>query len=102
MKPVPFHHRKHEATYSNPDGTGIPCSECHHVYEDGKNIWTEEDNVMNCGAPGCHDPLETKGEKQYRLRLAYHENCKKCHRAVSEAGISENAPYVKCSSCHQD
>ena len=90
---VKLSHRKHVEEY------GVSCVECHHEYEDGKNIWTENDPVKRCVT--CHDPTETKDDI-IKLQFAYHNNCKDCHKAVVEEDDSKNAPYIKCADCHED
>jgi hypothetical protein len=99
-RPVTFKHRRHENDYTNPNGESIACDVCHHEYVNGKNTWTEGDNVKSCGAKGCHDPLITKGKRQYKLRIAYHRKCKNCHKALRTASKSKDAPYKKCVACH--
>jgi hypothetical protein len=86
--PVPFNHQAHSEDY------GLSCDECHHVYESGKNVWEEGDEVQKCKE--CHDPKESKGDVK-KLQLAFHRNCKDCHK---ESG-SDDAPYRKCYACHQ-
>lgn len=100
-RPVKFQHRRHENEYLNLNGDRIACEECHHEYVNGKNTWTEGDNVKRCGAEGCHDPLIAKGKSQHKLRIAYHKNCKNCHKALRTASKSKNAPFKKCSACHR-
>ena len=100
-RPVTFQHRRHENKYLNLNGERIACEECHHEYVNGKNTWTEGDNVKSCGAKGCHDPLIAKGQRQHKLRIAYHKNCKNCHKALRTAAKSKDAPYKKCSACHR-
>jgi hypothetical protein len=100
MGPVVFEHRKHEKRYVALKGEGIACDECHHAYVNKRNIWTEKDNVKNCGAQECHIAEATQGERPYNLRLAYHKKCKGCHHVVVKAGRAKNAPYKKCSRCH--
>lgn len=100
MGPVAFRHQRHAGRYLNPDGRNIPCEECHHEYIEGENVWREGDTVRNCGTTACHDPLEKKGERQERLRTAYHNNCKVCHRDTAKADGNKNAPYIRCSGCH--
>lgn len=99
--PVKFEHRKHEKTYLNLEDKRISCKECHHEYVEGKNIWKEGDTVKRCGSVDCHDPLKKKGEKQYKLRIAYHKRCKECHKAIIKAGKKKphEAPYTNCTKC---
>ena len=89
--PVKFSHLKHSREY------GASCVECHHLYQDGKNIWKEGDHVNKCVV--CHDPVEEK-EKAVRLQSAFHNNCRDCHTRASQEG--KNAPYKKCSECHAE
>jgi len=101
MGPVIFQHRKHESRYLNLEGKRIACAECHHDYVNKRNIWTEENNVKNCGDQECHSPEAAKGERPYKLRFAYHKKCKGCHNALVMAGKAKDAPYKKCSRCHE-
>jgi hypothetical protein len=89
--PVKFNHLKHSKEYK------ASCVECHHLYQDGKNIWKEGDHVNKCVV--CHDPVEEKG-KAVKLRSAFHNNCRDCHTKASKEG--REAPYKKCSECHGD
>ena len=86
--PVPFSHQTHAEDY------GLSCDECHHVFESGKNVWEEGDEVQTCKT--CHDPRESKGEAK-KLQIAFHRACKDCHK---ESGSNE-APYRKCYECHK-
>jgi hypothetical protein len=86
--PVPFNHQAHAEDY------GIACDECHHVYQNGKNVWEEGDEVQKCSA--CHDPKESKGDVK-KLQIAFHTNCRNCHK---ESG-SEDAPWKTCYGCHK-
>lgn len=99
--PVKFNHAKHQDEYKNPEGKPIPCQECHHVYENGKNVWKDDDKVQKCVE--CHDPEKTnaKNKNQKKLQLAFHSDCKDCHEAVVKAGIVEEdkAPFKKCIQC---
>ena len=86
---VKLSHSKHINEYK------VACTECHHDYKDGKNVWTENDPVKKCAE--CHDPVKSKG-KQKKLQLSYHSNCKDCHKlAVKE---KKKAPTSKCNDCH--
>ena len=70
---VKFTHKKHNVDFK------IACAECHHVYEGGKNVWTEKDHVDKCSK--CHDSkAKNKKTKAMKLQNAYHKNCKTCHK----------------------
>ncbi|MFC1891273.1 cytochrome c3 family protein [Thermodesulfobacteriota bacterium] len=91
--PVKLSHLKHFAEYN------VACIDCHHDYQDGKNVWIPTAPVESCAS--CHDPKETKGDVK-KLQTAYHTNCKNCHKEMLEEGKSEDAPYKKCADCHED
>ena len=92
---VNLSHKKHNVDYK------IPCTECHHVYKDGKNVWKEGDAVQKCDA--CHSeakaPKDDKCSKKDKIikyhYSAIHENCKSCHKASKKP----TAP-TKCAECH--
>ena len=85
---VELHHKKHSEDYK------AACTDCHHEYKDGKNVWKEGDPVKKCSA--CHDP-EEKGEAT-KLQNAFHRNCKDCHKELND---DAKAPYRKCTGCHK-
>ena len=86
--PVILSHKKHSAEYK------AACTECHHEYKDGKNVWKDTDPVKKCSA--CHDP-EQKKDNVDKLQNAFHKNCQGCHKALKD----KEAPYKKCNDCHQ-
>ena len=88
---VKLTHKKHHVDYK------IACNECHHVYEDGKNVWKDGDPVEKCSK--CHDPLKKEG-KIIKLQNAYHKNCKTCHKALAKDG-KPSGPFKKCTKCHE-
>jgi hypothetical protein len=90
--PVEFAHVTHAEDY------GISCNECHHYYENGKNIWKEEDGVNKCIE--CHDSCKSDG-KVKKLELAFHKNCKECHRKMATEQGATNAPFRACKDCHK-
>ena len=90
--PVPFNHKKHVAEYK------ATCTDCHHVYEGGKNVWKEGQPVKKCAT--CHDPAEKKGSAM-KLASAFHRNCKGCHKAYDAEHPGTKAPVKKCNDCHQ-
>lgn len=89
--PVKLTHKKHAEEY------GTACTDCHHVFEDGKNVWKEGDPVHKCSE--CHDYEKSEGGA-LKLQLAFHKNCKGCHKDAYKAG-KKDAPFRKCNDCHQ-
>jgi hypothetical protein len=98
---VTFSHAKHNVDYN------ITCTECHHNYQDGKNVWKEGDEVKKCDSchTGAKAPKAKEGEpalskeeviKGYHYS-AIHENCKGCHKAAAKEG---KAAPTKCTECH--
>jgi len=85
---VNLDHKKHSVDYK------VACTECHHDYKDGKNVWKEGDPVKKCG--DCHNPEKKEG-KVDKLQNAYHKNCKDCHKALE----GKKAPFKKCNDCHE-
>jgi hypothetical protein len=85
--PVTLSHVKHAEDYA------IDCGECHHVYQDGKNVFKPGDPVKKCGQ--CHPVRENQG-KLYKLSdgTAFHKICRDCHKARNKG------PYQKCNECH--
>ena len=97
---VEFSHKKHAEVYN------IKCTDCHHVYKDGKNVWKQGDEVRTCMA--CHTEPTIQGEKKLpeaqqklNLKLAYHENCVGCHKALK---LKDREKYANipttCMNCH--
>jgi len=99
FKDVSFSHKKHAQEY------GIACTDCHHVFKDGKNVWTEGQETQKCDA--CHTFAKTgKGladakpeEKKLSLWNAFHNNCKGCHAKYNKEKDTQAAP-IKCLDCH--
>ena len=88
--PVNFNHSLHATDY------GVECTECHHRYENGENVWNAQDEVKKCSE--CHDAAKSEGNVK-KLMTAYHNNCKNCHKEKSKEG--KNMPDKKCEGCHQ-
>ena len=95
---VTFSHKKHNVDYK------IACTECHHKYEGGKNVWKEGDPVEKCDA--CHKeakpPAGDKSSKAEKIQKYYytaiHENCVGCHKEMKKAG-KPTGP-TSCTDCH--
>ncbi|MFP4168162.1 MAG: cytochrome c3 family protein [Desulfonatronovibrionaceae bacterium] len=81
-----FSHDLHAETYK------VKCKSCHHVYEDGENVWEEGDPVQLCS--DCH------GESKAELVNAYHMNCWGCHKRITQAYPESDTPTTKCQKCH--
>jgi len=93
---VKFTHKKHYTDYK------IACTDCHHEFKDGKNVWKEGMAVKKCDS--CHSvakpmaQLSPAEKKQMASpELAYHKNCKDCHMKAKKEG--KKAP-VACTECH--
>lgn len=82
--PAVFRHDEHNEKADLED-----CTECHHVYEDGKKLEDESSEGESCY--DCHD--EKGSGDMPGLRLAFHANCKGCHR-------ERNQGPVMCGTCH--
>lgn len=91
---VKFAHKKHAVDYK------IECTQCHHAYENGKNVWKQGDDVKRCEE--CHTNVmtgkelsaATEKEKQLSLFKAFHDNCRGCH-------VKEKKGPTKCTDCHK-
>ena len=90
--PVKLTHKKHSEDYK------VACTDCHHDYKDGKNVWKDTDPVKKCSE--CHDPVKKQGNTK-KLQLAYHANCKNCHKELVAKDSSKKAPFKKCTECHE-
>jgi len=95
---VEFSHKKHAEDYE------VACTECHHKYEGGNNVWKEGDAVQKCEE--CHTEPTIKGEKKLpedqqklNLKLAFHNNCVSCHKALKKEDKKTKAPTT-CAKCH--
>jgi hypothetical protein len=79
------------------------------VYQDGKNVWKEGDEVQKCEA--CHteakapkakegEPKLSKAEKIKKyMYSAIHANCTGCHKELKKANKELIIP-TKCAECH--
>jgi hypothetical protein len=95
-----FTHKKHATDYK------IACTDCHHEYKDGKNVWKEGQEVKKCEA--CHtDPKKPKKPKDKELTKeqkiashywAIHENCVGCHKELKKA--QKPTGPTSCTKCH--
>lgn len=84
--PVKLSHKKHAEEYK------VACTECHHDYKDGKNVWKDTDPVKKCSE--CHSAEKKQGNAD-KLNLAFHKNCQTCHKELKKG------PYKNCNDCHE-
>lgn len=91
MGPVNFNHKKHFKDYK------IKCTDCHHEYEEGKNVWKATKPAKKCDE--CHNPAKSEGNVK-KLMMAFHNNCQGCHTEKSKEGI-KTPDKKKCNECHQ-
>lgn len=82
--PSVFNHEQH-----NEVAEIEACSECHHVYEDGKKLEDESSEDQRCS--DCHD-YKASGNTP-GLTKAYHTNCKGCH-------LQQKKGPIMCGECH--
>ena len=85
--PVKFPHKEHFVVRN------IQCNQCHHVFQDGKNIWQPTDPVKPCSS--CHQYDKTEG-KMYKMKMGtvFHNLCRNCHNKNGKGPR-------KCDECHQ-
>jgi hypothetical protein len=79
-----FKHDQHNESAGIED-----CTECHHVYEDGKKLADESSEDQRCS--DCHELKGADGNPS--LTKAFHANCKGCHK-------TQKAGPVMCGECH--
>lgn len=83
--PVTFSHSKHKE---------LECTQCHHEYKDGKNVWQKGQEVKKCES--CHE-LESEGKK-VKLEKAYHDTCVECHKKLKKE--KKKTGPTSCTKCH--
>ncbi|SPD74255.1 Cytochrome c, class III [uncultured Desulfobacterium sp.] len=96
---VTFSHKKHA------EHKGVSCTDCHHVYKDGKNTWKQGDPVQKCDA--CHTetgkPPKEMAKKDVIAKYhkeAVHENCKSCHKKMVDKNSDMGKALKACTGCH--
>ena len=78
--PVAFSHKTHSK---------ITCTECHHKWDK-----TKQATPKKCDE--CHG-LKKQG-KELSLKMAFHKNCRGCHRKMKKEGKTTGP--TRCSKCH--
>ncbi len=87
---VTFPHNRHVEA-------GLSCKDCHHVYENGKNVLDE--GKLEEGNPGircstCHGQSTRPDPK-----TAFHNQCIGCHNKSLKKGEKRGPRY--CGECHK-
>ncbi len=81
---VAFPHNRHAEA-------GLSCKDCHHIYENGKNVLDEsnlEEGNQDIRCSACHGP-----KFKVNLKKAFHDQCMGCHRK------KKTGPRL-CGECH--
>jgi hypothetical protein len=86
--------KKAPVVFSHPKHKELKCTQCHHEYKEGKNVWQQGQEVKKCGT--CHK-LE-KQDKVVKLEKAMHEQCQGCHKKLKKE--KKKAGPTACTKCH--
>jgi hypothetical protein len=86
-KPMAFPHSKH---------TEYKCTECHHDYKNGMNVWHEGQEVKLCN--DCHKEIKEKINVKC-LEEAYHGKCEYCHKKMKKQ--NKKTGPTRCRHCHE-
>jgi len=81
--PVLFPHEQHMMNYE--------CLDCHHKYENGKNVLDEDELIeenSDIACAKCHHP-----KMKIDLQKAFHRQCMLCHKE------NKTGPRL-CGECH--
>jgi c(7)-type cytochrome triheme protein len=75
---------------------GLSCKDCHHIYENGKNVLDEtklEEGNQGIRCSACHGP-------KFRIDLeqAFHDQCIGCHRKFQKERKKTGPRF--CGECH--
>jgi len=76
--------------------SGLSCKDCHHIYENGKNILDEsklEEGNKDIRCFACHGP-----KSRLNLEEAFHNQCIGCHRKA-QVEKKKTVPQY-CGGCH--
>lgn len=86
---------KGDVIFSHTKHKDLKCTDCHHVFKDGKNVWKEGDEVRKCSA--CHK--KKKEGKVDKLKNAFHKQCMDCHKKLKKE--KKKTGPISCSKCHE-
>jgi hypothetical protein len=86
---VTFAHNRHVEV-------GLSCKDCHHIYENGKNVLDEsklEEGNKDIHCSACHGPKARR-----HLKDAFHDQCIGCHTTYQKEKKKTGPRY--CGGCH--
>lgn len=86
--------KKTPVVFSHPKHKELKCTQCHHEYKDGQNVWKEGQEVKKCGT--CHK--EKAEGKIVKLESAFHNQCVKCHKDMKKD--KKKTGPTACTKCH--
>ena len=75
---------------------GLSCKDCHHIYENGKNILDEsklEEGNQDIRCSACHGPTFRPN-----LEQAFHNQCMGCHTRYQKEKKKTGPRF--CGECH--
>jgi len=75
---------------------GLSCKDCHHVYENGKNVLDEgklEEGNQDIRCSTCHGP-----KLRIDLEQAFHDQCIGCHIRFQKEKKKTGPRF--CGQCH--
>jgi hypothetical protein len=75
---------------------GLSCKDCHHLYENGKNILDEsklEEGNQDIRCSACHGPTFRP-----HLEQAFHNQCMGCHTRYQKEKKKTGPRF--CGECH--
>jgi len=75
---------------------GLGCKDCHHIYENGKNVLDEgklEEGNQDIRCSSCH-----VSKVRPRLKQAFHDQCMGCHTKYQKEKKKTGPRF--CGECH--
>jgi hypothetical protein len=87
--PVTLPHNRHVEA-------GLSCKDCHHIYQNGKNVLDEsklEEGNKSIRCSACHGP-----KSRLNLEQAFHNQCIGCHTKYQKEKKKTGPRY--CGECH--
>ena len=75
---------------------GLSCKDCHHIYENGKNVLDEsklEEGNKDIRCSACHSPKSRLSPEK-----AFHNQCIGCHTKYQKEKKKTGPRY--CGGCH--